>query len=224
VLDMSDLLMPEPLPPGLDAALLTEADEGDLHEMAAAVTALTQEVRLQGRAFKQVAEAVSPVTDRVDALLSRCDGLEERGREADRRLDDAGRRRAQGPLLDVLLDVRDRLLLGRDTARAAMARPRPWWLRFGPADPGPAEALMQGYTLALERLEATLEELGVREIESAGEAFDPQRMRAVAVEETDGAAHGTVLEVVRPGYVWRGEVYRNAEVKVARPKPQKGRS
>jgi molecular chaperone GrpE (heat shock protein) len=38
----------------------------------------------------------------------------------------------------------------------------------------------------------------------------------VDVEETEQAAEGTVVEVYRAGYEWKGEVYRPAQVKVAR--------
>jgi molecular chaperone GrpE (heat shock protein) len=41
-------------------------------------------------------------------------------------------------------------------------------------------------------------------------------MHAVDVEETDQQAEGTVLEVYRAGYEWKGEVHRPARVKVAR--------
>ena len=53
-------------------------------------------------------------------------------------------------------------------------------------------------------------------IECVGEPFDPRRMNAVDVEETDRAAEGTVVFVYRAGYEWNGELYRPAQVRVAK--------
>jgi molecular chaperone GrpE len=41
-------------------------------------------------------------------------------------------------------------------------------------------------------------------------------MTAVDVEAVDSVPEGTVVEVYRNGYEWNGEVYRTAQVKVAR--------
>ncbi len=39
------------------------------------------------------------------------------------------------------------------------------------------------------------------------------------MEMTTEGRDGAVLDVYRPGYTWRGDVFRPAEVKVARLKP-----
>lgn len=41
-------------------------------------------------------------------------------------------------------------------------------------------------------------------------------MRAVDIEINGSVPEGTVIEVYRNGYEWNGEVYRPAQVKVAR--------
>ena len=56
----------------------------------------------------------------------------------------------------------------------------------------------------------------MRPIECEGELFDPQCMSAVDIEETSDVSEGTVTSVYRTGYEWNGEVYRPAEVRVAR--------
>jgi molecular chaperone GrpE len=68
----------------------------------------------------------------------------------------------------------------------------------------------------LERLDDTLAQFDVQEIVCERQPFDPKSMDAVDVEETDQQAEGTVLEVYRAGYEWKGEVHRPAQVKVAR--------
>ena len=77
-------------------------------------------------------------------------------------------------------------------------------------------ALAQGYSLTLDRLDQALVDLHVSVIVCEGQTFDPQRMTAVEIEETDAVPEGTVVEIYRNGYEWEGEVYRPAQVKVAR--------
>jgi molecular chaperone GrpE len=77
-------------------------------------------------------------------------------------------------------------------------------------------ALDKGYTLTLDRLEQALGDYRLSPILCEGERFDPHRMTAVEVEETAIVPEGTVMGVYRNGYEWEGEVYRPAQVKVAR--------
>jgi molecular chaperone GrpE len=81
-------------------------------------------------------------------------------------------------------------------------------------------ALSQGYSLTLDRLDQALLDLHVSAIVCRGQSFDPQRMTAIEIEETDTVPEGTVVQIYRNGYEWEGEVYRPAQVKVARP-PQR---
>ena len=184
----------------------------DLYSMWSAMTALTQEVKLQGRSFKQLSETVAPVADLAPLLP----GMQRQAEE-----------RARRDVLDVLLDLRDRLHRGLDSARAGQMELRKsfelgWRSRvFGLDKPLEAAvdavaALEKGYSLSLERLNEVLDQFHVREIVCQGQPFDPTSMHAVDLEETSGAPEGTVLEVYRAGYEWKGEVYRAAQVKVAR--------
>jgi molecular chaperone GrpE len=221
------VLVAEGPPPGIAAELLatlsaeTAADseqQCDLYSMWSAVTGLTQEVKLQGRSFKQLSETLAPLADMAPQL-------EEMQREA--------QARARREMLDVLLDLRDRLGRGLDAARVSQAKMQEarrsnWPSRLlarlslmRQASEG-VTALLEGYRLSLERLDEVLAQSDVREIDCQGLPFDPGTMYAVDVEETDQAAEGTVVEVYRAGYEWKGEVHRAAQVKVARkptPKP-----
>jgi len=94
------------------------------------------------------------------------------------------------------------------------------WLGVGTKYAGHSQevvaALSHGYSLTLDSLDDVLVESRVSRIACQGQIFDPQRMTAVDIEETDSVAQGTVVEVYRDGYEWNGEVYRTAQVKVAR--------
>jgi len=183
------------------------------------MTALTQEVRLQGRSFKELNETLGSQANRTA----------ERERDL---LVRETERRCRKEVLGILIDLRDRLGRGADSVRsseAGMAKPVPvergWLARtFGRAEPARPEddsaramlaALKKGYELGLERVDQALEELHAREIPCQGQAFDPRRMNAIDREESSTVPEGTVIEVYRSGYEWNGEVFRPAQVKVA---------
>lgn len=73
-----------------------------------------------------------------------------------------------------------------------------------------------GYAMSRRRVEQVLPTYGLEVIECANRTFDPERMEAVEVVGDTGLASGVVVEVVRPGYLLNGEVFRFAQVKVAR--------
>jgi molecular chaperone GrpE len=64
-------------------------------------------------------------------------------------------------------------------------------------------------------LVGVLERSGLTRIEPSGEPFDPNAHDAVLHEAADDPdAAPTVVEVLRPGYAWKGRVIRPAMVKV----------
>ena len=79
-----------------------------------------------------------------------------------------------------------------------------------------AAAAADGSAMSLRRVERLLPTLELEPLAAAGEAFDPELMEAVEVVDDSDQSSGTVVEVVRPGYLWRGRVLRFAQVKVAR--------
>jgi molecular chaperone GrpE len=238
-------------PRGIEAEILaaaTGAGEGrepaDAYSLRSAVTALTQEVKLQGRSFKELNET----------LGSQASRMAERERDL---LVREAERRCRKEVLGVLIDLRDRLGRGLDSVRAGEAGiskpiPKPvlvpvpapvqrgWLARmFSRADqpradqplvdqpradqPRPEDdtagatlaALKKGYELGLDRVDQTLEEFNAREIPCEGQAFDPRRMNAIDRQESSTVPEGTVIEVYRSGYEWNGELFRPAQVKVA---------
>ncbi len=221
----------EEAPQGIAAELLdalasdapVRNPESDLYSMQAAITALTQEVKLQSRSYKQLSETVAPVADlspRIDEVLAEYSGLAaELRRDAEMR--------AREEIVDALLDLRDRLARGlessRASAKAVLGTPRRSWLdRLLPrvkqdeSAKQAVAALEKGYQLSLDRMDEILSRFDVSEVSSLGQEFDPESMSAVDTEETDRVPEGTVLEVYRAGYEWNGKVYRTAQVKVAR--------
>jgi len=114
---------------------------------------------------------------------------------------------AQSALLNQLLPVLD------DLGRALGATPpdlmkHPW---------------VQGLFLVARRLTTLLEQLGVQQIGTPGEQFDPRRHEALTLESNTDVPAGTIVQVARPGYVLGERVIRPAQVIVAgSPTPVSG--
>jgi len=111
-----------------------------------------------------------------------------------------GRIAAQSALLSRLLPALD------DLGRALEAAPpelstHPW---------------VQGLLLVARRLRTLLDQLGVRQIGTPGEAFDPRWHEAITTEARADVPEGTILRVAQPGYVLGERVIRPAHVSVAR--------
>jgi molecular chaperone GrpE len=233
---LDETLSSEEPPSGAAAEILAEIEDEETAEGApgpygsyglnalwSAMTALNQETKLQGRAFQKLHDAIAP-------------WAEEARREPsvwEKELAEA-RRHAQRDAVLALVDLRDRLARGIDSAgrhleRAEserLSRWRRWRLprlgrdrRVEPSEDEALEAvraLWKGSVLTLERLDEALSQFGVQEIECLGGEFDPGIMKAVDIEETPGEREGEVLSVYRAGFEWNGELLRPAEVKVAK--------
>ena len=223
-------LADEEPPKGIDAELLgaltADAEppdqrqaHADSYALWSAVTALTQEVKLQGRAFKELHGALG--TEAQRAAEERRALNREREREIQRDAD----RRCRREIVTALIELRDSLGRGLESVRAvectAGRHPRENWLLriFTRSDrtrtAETLSTLTKGYALGLGRLEQILEDFQVHEIFCEGQRFDARRMNAIDREPSRDAPEGTVLEVYRKGYEWNGEVFRAAHVKVA---------
>lgn len=203
----------------------------DLHSLLGQMIALRHEVNLQTKAARaqqeQNADTLRELSRAVDTL--------SKPAAADSSASDE----AQRGVLKVLIDIADALNLARrefgrgrsavDAALQSLATPyAPSWLdRFvGHKAPlAPAieptriasmlDSLVTGYAMSLQRVERALEQLGVTRMGCSG-PFDPERMEAVDVVADDTRPPGHVVEVVRPGYLWHGRVFRFAQVSVTR--------
>jgi len=227
----------EPPPEGLPRQLLAEAqaaldqpppeEPGDLYTLASALTGLSGEVGLQGRAFKHVSETLAPLGElprHIAGLEAAQSTIAEELQRLRQQIDPAQAASARHTL-DVLFDLYERLRRGLATSqsvKAAAGRRRGWLASLLRRERNnghdPVDALREGYALTLARLEAAFHQWGITRIGEVGQIFDPQRMTAIEVQETDQAPEGTVLEVYRGGYMIQGQVLATAQVKVARRK------
>jgi len=77
-------------------------------------------------------------------------------------------------------------------------------------------SILTGYTMSRQRVERALQQHGLEPIPAAGEQFDPERMEVLEVVTDSGRPSGEVVGEVRRGYLWRGRVFRFAQVRVAK--------
>jgi len=253
---LDDVLAREEPLEGIDKELLSRLDEEngdvaagltgngtDLYTAWSAIGALTQEVKLQGRAFRTLSERLESLpglSESVDRLVeAQRDGFSDAGRMAEyareviAERENAWKREAQTSarreVVNLLLDLRERLIIGSGSAGEGLRkldeyRSDPGRLKrfFGLKNPVLDEALQivgslkKGYRLGLDRLDEEIKEFGASEIDCEGKLFDPSLMTALDIEERTDLPDGTVLEVYRTGYVIDGELLRPAQVKVAR--------
>jgi len=80
------------------------------------------------------------------------------------------------------------------------------------------DAFHSGLLMIRDRLWQILQKEGLEPIDALGTAFDPEWHEAVAQHPSENQPQGTVLEVVVPGYRFRGRVLRHAQVVVAGPR------
>jgi hypothetical protein len=138
--EMVDAALASENPPaGIDAAILDSVlnhspntarnSEGarrcDEYTLWEAMTALTQEIKLQGRAFQELNRTMTAQTEKI------ADELRAVYAERERALRRETERRCRKDILGALIDLRDRLTRGRESVRnyeAETAAGRSGWL------------------------------------------------------------------------------------------------
>lgn len=81
----------------------------------------------------------------------------------------------------------------------------------------PEDQLAKGVEMVYAELVSTLKQAGLEEVEGVGSHFDPLHHEAMMqVEAEEPVDEPTVVEVLRPGYRFKGRVLRPASVKVAK--------
>jgi hypothetical protein len=75
-----------------------------------------------------------------------------------------------------------------------------------------------GFSILVTHFENLLEQAGIQRLNTVGATFDPLTMLAVATTAPDGRPPNVVVEEIVPGYRWRDEILRPAEVKITKSK------
>ncbi|AST56322.1 nucleotide exchange factor GrpE [Thermoanaerobacterium thermosaccharolyticum] len=83
-------------------------------------------------------------------------------------------------------------------------------------DNGENASFKEGINLIYRQFKGILEKMGVKEIESLGQMFDPYKHHAVMQEEAEGKKENEIIEVFQKGYMFNNKVIRPSMVKVAK--------
>jgi molecular chaperone GrpE len=185
-------------------------EEADLFSVFVELAGLRNEVRTQSRLVKEALDQFRGVFDTLQASHAT---LEQELKRARAESHDRERTLLKPLLLDII-DVRDRLSAGLKPAVAVSPR---WYERLRPRTKREAEeAWQEGMRMTLRRIDRLLADRRIVATETVGRPFDPRLAAAVATIEDPAVADGIVVEEVRPGFLWQGELLRPAEVIVVK--------
>jgi len=147
---------------------------------------------------QSLAAAEETARTQRDLYLRAAAELDNVRKRAQRDIESAHRYAIEG-LAAELLAVRDGLALGVSNGANADAR-----------------TLLEGQVATLKLLDRTFEKFSVKQLDPAGERFDPSLHEAVLMQASN-ATPNTILQVVQPGYELKGRLLRPARVIVAKP-------
>src|SRR5471032_2866627 len=154
---------------------------------------------MEGTKLDPLAAAKKKAADNHDLYLRVAADLENFRRRTVREKDDL-RLYASSRILEDLLPALDNLALGL----AAAHQPK--------AD---LKTLTDGVEMVLQQLKSALAAHGLKEINPAGQAFDPHQHESISTQADAKVPAEHVLTVVRPGFSLNGRLLRPASVIVS---------
>lgn len=152
---------------------------------------------------EQLAAAKKEASENYDRFLRATADLENFRRRAVREKDEL-RQYAMGKVLEDMLPVLDNLALGLGAAKAPNAD---------------LKTLVGGISMVQEQLKSVLSGHGLKEVNPTGQKFDPNQHESIASQPSADIPEGSVLQVVRTGYLLNGRLLRPASVVVSSGKP-----
>jgi molecular chaperone GrpE len=229
------------------AAEAAPSQPAGLLPLVEAFTTLRHELKLQTKSARGVEESLQTALAGLDRAMERFGSVEPQETAAAEKamrplvealieLDEALRRGARAvaasqqrlseELPRRLVENLEQRFAGQSTWQRW--RSRPWQAevlqccrQLVAETQGPLLAsLGDGYQLICGRLQRMLTEHRIERLACAGQSVDSARMRVVELVEAPGVPPETVVDEIRPGYVWRGIVVRYAEVRATRAAPQ----
>ena len=214
--------------------------EVGLLQVAEALTAMRHELKLETRGARDLRDAVQAALEGLEAAERRMESLRASEEESVRKavaaviedlvtLDESLGRGAKAfthTHRQMTESVPRRLQAAIDEEFAKL----PWWRRrlvagwhhavrreateaFADTTEREFATLMQGFGLIRSRVEQALKRHSVRRVECVGGPVDPSRMSVVELVDDPDLEPETVVEEIRPGYLWHDRVIRFAEVR-----------
>ncbi len=184
-------------------------EQPDLNTLLMEMAGLKTEVKAESRQFKNTLDtlgtALAAVQEDNKALSEELRASSERMQQ---RQDEVMR-----TLLLEMVDIQDRLLGGLEVLRnyhpgtALFRRSRKKDVNF-------IRQLQEGQAMTARRFAQLLQRHHVTPLECIDKPFDPVTMHAVETDHDPERENGIVLAEVRKGFLYRGQVLRQAEVRV----------
>ena len=184
----------------------TTMDACDLFTLLSEFTALRQEIRIQNR---EQGKTLSTLTGFIEAYQETSNLFKDRTRALSE-LEENIRKSSEKRTVLPFLEVRDALVRGLG-ATTAMAATKSF---FRPAPKG-IESVVEGYEMAIRRMDRALTSVNVMAVETVGNRFDPKTMKALDKRRVSGMEKGWVVEEMLTGFVCGQQVLRTAEVVVS---------
>lgn len=147
----------------------------------------------------ELAAAKKEAADNYDRYVRSVADLDNHRRRTIREKEEL-RQFAASKVLEDLLPVIDNLGLGLAAAKAPNAD---------------LKTLIGGISMVAEQLKSSLANHGLKEINPAGQAFDPNLHEAISQQPSADVAEGSVATVVRTGFTLNGRLLRPASVIVS---------
>jgi molecular chaperone GrpE len=144
---------------------------------------------------EQLAAAKKEVAANYDRYVRALADLENFRRRVAREKEDL-RQFASASLLESLLPVLDNLQLGLAAARQQID----------------TKSIVDGVNMVLEQFKAVLDRHGLKEVNPAGQKFDPHQHESISHQSSADVPEEHVLQVVRVGYTLNGRLLRPASV------------
>ncbi len=148
---------------------------------------------------EQLAAAKKEAADNYDRYVRSVADLENHRRRTLREKEEL-RQFAASRVLEDLLPVIENLGLGLAAAKAPNAD---------------LQTLVGGISMVAEQLKTSLANHGLKEVNPAGQAFDPNLHEALAQQPSSDVPEGVVLNVIRIGFTLNGRLLRPASVIVS---------
>ncbi len=211
-------------------------EKPDVYTLFEALTALRQEISMQGRAFHKLEQSLSQtltIPERVQSVEEQMLSFQEafiqlqttiessasQALAAERQSGrDEGWKEAFDSFIDPLLDTHDQLyrLVERNQQRSQQ---RKGWFPW-PMTKSDSGELLETLRLSLKKMDQRLSVFGVTPLAKVSMEFNPETMKAVEMIQSNELPGNTVVEIYRQGYQKDGRTLRFAEVKVACPSPK----
>ncbi|MFO8085911.1 MAG: nucleotide exchange factor GrpE [Desulfobacterales bacterium] len=186
--------------PASEAASL---DSCDLFTLLSEFSALRQEIRVQNR---QQAKSLSNIEDAAIVFQDAAQLFKSKSQQLDMFHENI-RLACEKQSAVNFFDVRDALVRGKSAIEKIVENKS----LFRPLPKG-MDGVMEGYEMAIRRMDKALAALNIQPVKTVGEPFDPKTMKAIGKKAGSELGSGIVIEEVSGGFIRNDEIIKTAHV------------